>query len=303
MKPVFSNSQGLNNLDHPAKMANEYGEYQSKLVNADVTDSGTLRRRCGAAVLLPETGHSLVALADRFLVFVADCNLVYVDVTDESYAVNTLAPLSGNKVSYSEVGEYTVYTDGVTMGRLSVGSSGVNSSDYFGPEVPEEYLALSPAPFPIVDELHPFYGAMYGIVIGGDFVYYSLPFLFGAYVPSECYFRAQGKTNWVSSVGKALLVGCDNGIQAFVGVSPQTFTERRLTSVKTIACSSISRMTTKDGPEIQGIFALTNSGIIFIDENLSVVDETTKLDVDWSSLASASLSVINNELIFIGETL
>lgn len=126
MKPIkLGPFLGINNrLPDFALHKPKTGDYLRTADNVDITDAGSIVRRCGVTLLQAMTGaHSLkmITLTTGFLVRAA----ALYSVTLPAYSETLLAVLSSDaNMSYANIGDDWFYSNGTDIGRVTEGVAG-----------------------------------------------------------------------------------------------------------------------------------------------------------------------------------
>ncbi|MCK5682127.1 hypothetical protein KAI46_15085 [bacterium] len=301
---ILRGSLGLNTKDHPSELAENY---LSKAVNVDISDKGAVSRRGGVSVINGDysDAHSLGGFLNRYAVYADGVNLY---CYDSSTAITTTIKsdlTSGKPLCYTPVGEALVFSNGVERGLIVVGETGVECVSYFefvAEEVNEEKREITE--FPLVDLMHFYNGSMYGAAKGSSSLYGSEPYKPAQYDEEGGYVLLSAPINWIRSVEDALLVGTDAGVTAFTGHGIDDFQERTILTFPSILCSDIVSVHLPSDSPIpmiqEGVLALTDNGVMFISAQLEVLDMTSKLSLDWGSVASGCFGIIDNNYVFSG---
>lgn len=301
---ILRGSSGLNTKDHPSELAESY---LSKAVNVDISDKGSVSRRDGFSTVTAglSNAHSLVGYRDRYAVYADGVNLYCYDSSTSTTSTIKNDLTSGKPLCYTPVGETLVFSNGLERGMIVVGESGVECGSYFEfveEEVNEGKREITE--FPLVDLMHFYNGSMYGAAKGSSFLYGSEPYKPAQYDEEGGYVLMSAPINWIRNVEDALLVGTDAGVTAFTGHGIDDFQERTILTFPSILCSGIVSVHLPSDSPIpltqEGVLALTDNGVMFISAQLEVLDMTSKLSLDWGSVANGCFGIINNNYVFSG---
>jgi len=294
---ILQNCRGINTRDHPTELENKY---LAKAVNVDVSDKGSVSRRGGYNIVTDglTNAHSVAVLLNRYVIYADGENLFCYDSVSEVTTTIKTDLTADKPISFTFVGDELAFTNGIERGRISVISSTVGCVDYF--EFVNEDNLREVVNFPFVDCHHFYNGSMYGFVRGESFVYCSEPYKLGQYDQEKGYLLLPSSINWISNLEEALLVGTDSGITAFAGHGLSDFQEKtNIWTNHSELCSDRMSVQIK-GNTYHGLLSLTDRGIIFISDQLDIVDMTSKLTLNWNTISSGCFYNMNNSYIFSG---
>jgi len=299
---ILRGCRGLNTRDHPSELLGKKGTYLSKAVNVDISDAGSVAVRCGLNSLVSglDEPHSLGGVGLKFVVFVVGSSLYYADIEQEPCVPVLLTSVTADlPLSYTDCGEFTVYSNGVDRGCLSISNGVVIVTGYIPFVVDPSQEDRPITAFPVTNLIHFFTGSMYGAAKGETFCYCSEPYKINHYDNESGYLSLGSGINWINDVDSALLVGTDNGVTAFVGKGLGDFREERIIYSRSLVCSS-EIMLLRDGVRSKGVIILCDDGIFFISVGLEIVDMTNKLQIDWSKINNGKICIVDNSYIFSG---
>lgn len=301
---IIDKCLGLNNRTHPTKLYSENGQYLSEAINVDITDEYGIARRLGTTPLVSSlvNAHSLSSFMDRYALFADGTNLYCFDTQEEALSTLTAEITADAPISYTDIGDALWWSNGRERGVIRYTAGTVENTAW--PELLQTIYDTDReiAEFPLVDLLHYFSGSLYGAARGEMFVYVSIPYRPTTIDALAGYLAVPGGINWVSNVDDSLVVGTDEGIFAYLGNGVSSFKQRRIHHKRSILCSEWKAYSDFNGRQSTGIITLSDDGVHFVSNDLSVTELSKKVLMDWKSFRSGSFGLYNNSFIFSGVT-
>ncbi len=214
MIKIFSGSTGLNTVTDPTRIPfdPETGITDLALaVNVAINESKRVNRRTGYAKVQDGNFHSL--FCDGGDCLVARGTDLFLVGTDMS-VTGIRSGLSGDRISYTQVGNEIYYSNGMDNGRIKGGLSyDWQATEYVGPETTREFF-----PAPMGNHLAFANGRMF--IAEKNVVWWSESYDMGRYDMSRSFWQFPTRVRMIKHVASGTFISDDKATWFYRGTNP-----------------------------------------------------------------------------------
>ena len=217
---LFSSSKGLNTKIQKTRVAyDEGGAVElTKAVNVSHDYTGRVSRRSGYEVIADGDFHSL--FCDGGDCFVGRSRDLY-KVNPDRTLTGVRGELSGDRISFCQVGDETYYTNGAQNGVIRNGTSYPwPVGEYEGPVTTRSFSGS-----PVGTHLAYYNGYM--CVSVGPVVYFSEPWAPGLFNMSKMFVQFSSDVRMVKPVASGIFVSDEHDTWFFQGPVPEDFVQKK----------------------------------------------------------------------------
>lgn len=211
---LFSGSSGLNTVTDPTRIPFDPKTGIADLalaVNVSINESRRVNRRTGYTKEQGGNFHSLFCDGGDCLV-ARDTDLFNVG-TDMSLA-GIRSGLSGERISYTQVGDRIYYANGSQNGKVRSGISYQwEVTEYVGPETTREFF-----PAPVGSHIAFAFGRMF--IAEDNIVWWSEPYDMGRYDKGRSFWQFNSKVRMIKPVDRGIFISDEKGTWFYHGTNP-----------------------------------------------------------------------------------
>lgn len=248
MKPItiFKGTTGLNTVSDPVRIKSSDLQVA---VNISIDSSGRPHERKSSKLLQSGNFHSL--FCDGGDCFVVKDGSLYNVASDGSLS-GIRSGMNNSRMSYTQVGDRTYYTNSFDLGYIENGVSYVwKKGEYTGPDTTKVFSAPMPG-----NHLTAFAGRMF--ISQGNVLWWSEPFNFGLYNQAESFVQFNTKILMLKPVEGGLFVSTEKNIYFLTGLNPKGWQVNKIANYPAVEWSdSIEYVSATDlGFDTVGMCAL-----------------------------------------------